>query len=493
LNGAAGNVPETERPNFVGGEWLASSGEARAILNPADESTIATVADAGPDQVAAAVRAAGEARRAWSRRPAVERGEVLRAFAERIEANADRLADLLTAEVGKPIAQAEGEVGFAAAILRYTSEWARRLQGDVVPSDEPDEVINLLRVPVGTVAAICAWNFPLALFCRKVAPALLAGNAVVAKPSELTPLSAIAATHLAEETGIPAGVLNLVCGGPETGRALVRDPGVDMVTMTGSTRAGKQILADVAENMTRVSLELGGKAPAIVLADSDLDLAVEHVLAARHLNSGQVCTSAEVVYVEEGIAATFTDRYGQAVAGLKVGDPRQGSDVGPLASSAQLEKVGAAVDAALAEGATPIVAGGRLEDRGSGYWFSPVVLADVTEGMAVAESEVFGPVTPIVAVGSMEEAIERANASRYGLSAYLFTNSYQRAMRASRDLECGEIYINRGIGEALQAHHSGHRQSGMGGEDGYYGLLRYTQVRSVYHHFGGGEERSDGI
>jgi len=490
-----GALPDTDRSAFIGGEWVAARGEARAVVNPADESTLAEVADASGEDVAAAVVAAGEAQRAWSRRPAIERGAVLSALADLLEARADELASLITAEVGKPRPQAEGEVGFATAILRFTAEWARRLQGDVVPSDEPDEVINVLRVPVGTVAAICAWNFPLALFARKVSPALLAGNAVVAKPSELTPLSALLATSLAAEAGIPPGVLNLVCGGPETGRALVADPAVDMVTMTGSTRAGKQILADVAENMTRVSLELGGKAPAIVLADADLDLAVAQVLGSRHLNSGQVCTSAEVVYAEEPVLEEFTDRYAAAVSGLSLGDPAAGADVGPLASAAQLEKVGAAVEGALADGATAVVPGGRPDDRDAGFWYSPVVLRDVRSSMAVAESEVFGPVTPIVAVASMEEAVERANASPFGLSAYLYTESYRKAMRAARDLECGELYINRGIGEALQAHHSGHRQSGMGGEDGIYGLLRYTQVRSVYHHFGPapGEETEIGI
>jgi lactaldehyde dehydrogenase/glycolaldehyde dehydrogenase len=478
-------VPDTERPAFVGGEWVATAGEAREVLDPADESTLASVADAGPEVVAAAVAAAGKAQRQWARRPAVERGAALSALADLIESRAGEFATLLCAEVGKPLPQAEGEVGFATGILRFTAEWARRLQGDIVPSDEPDETINVLRVPVGTVATICAWNFPLALFCRKAAPALLAGNAVVAKPSELTPLTAILATSLAAEAGIPAGVLNLVCGGPETGRTLVSDPGVDMVTMTGSTRAGKQILADVAENMTRVSLELGGKAPAIVLADSDLDVAVEQVLGARHLNSGQVCTSAEVVYAEAGIVDEFTERYAAAVSGLSLGDPAAGeAEIGPLASAAQLEKVEGAVSAALADGATAVVAGGRPGDREAGYWFAPAVLGDVEAGMAVAESEVFGPVTPIVAVGSLDEAIERTNSSEYGLSAYLYTESYRKAMRAARDLECGELYVNRGIGEALQAHHSGHRRSGLGGEDGIYGLLRYTQVRSVYHHFG---------
>jgi lactaldehyde dehydrogenase/glycolaldehyde dehydrogenase len=269
-----------------------------------------------------------------------------------------------------------------------------------------------------------------------------------------------------------------------------------MVTMTGSTRAGKQILADVAENVTRVSLELGGKAPAIVLADADLDLAVEQVVGSRHLNGGQVCTSAEVVYAEQGIAEEFTERYAAAVSGLRLGDPASGeADLGPLASAEQLEKVGGAVDSAVADGAVAVVEGGRPADRESGFWYSPVVLRDVDREMAVVDSEVFGPVTPIVSVSSIEEAVELTNASRFGLSAYLYTESYRKAMRAARDLECGELYINRGIGEALQAHHSGHRQSGMGGEDGIYGLHRYTQVRSVYHHFGTatGEESEDGV
>jgi lactaldehyde dehydrogenase/glycolaldehyde dehydrogenase len=479
---------------LVGGEWREGGGSPREILDPATGEALASVADADPGDVAAAVAAADEAQGGWARRPAIERGEALLALADRFEAGAEELAETITAEVGKPAEQAAGEVGFAIGILRFTAEWARRLQGDVLPSDEPDEVINLLRVPIGTVAAICAWNFPLALFCRKVAPALLAGNTVVVKPSELTPLAAIAAAEHAAEAGLPDGVLNLVCGGPETGRALVRDPRVGMVTMTGSTRAGRQILADVAPNMTRVSLELGGKAPAIVLADSDLEAAVGNVLTARHLNGGQVCTSAEVVYVEQPAVDEFSERYAAAVRGLRVGDPRGGADIGPLASEAQLQKVGGAVDEAVAAGATALVEGGRIEDRGNGFWFAPVVLGDVAPSMSVASEEVFGPVTPIVPVASMDEAIDLANASPYGLSAYLYTNDYRRAMRAARDLECGELYINRSIGEALQAHHSGHRQSGMGGEDGLYGLLRYTQVRSVYHHFGATDkEENDGV
>jgi lactaldehyde dehydrogenase/glycolaldehyde dehydrogenase len=488
-----GGADAPERTNFVDGTWRSSDGDPRAIFDPATGQTLAEVRDATPAEVQEAVAAARAAQHGWSRLPAAERGEALRAFAEAIAEHGAELSRTVTAEVGKPLAQAEGEVAFATGILRYTAEWARRLQGEVLPGDQRDEVINLLRVPVGTVAAICAWNFPLAMFARKVAPALLAGNAVVAKPSELTPLSAIAATRLAEQTGLPAGVLNLVCGGPETGRALVRSAGVNMVTMTGSTRSGKQILKDVADNVTRVSLELGGKAPAIVLADADLDVAVENVLGARHLNGGQVCTSAEVVYVEEPLLEAFTERYAEAVAGLRVGDPSDRVDIGPLASVGQLEKVQAAVDTALADGARAVLAGGRMPER-DGYWFAPVVLRDVEAEMTVAREEIFGPVTPIVSIASLDDAIELANSSPYGLSAYLFTSSYRDAMRAARDLECGELYINRGIGEALQAHHSGHRQSGLGGEDGLHGLLRYTQLRSVYHHFGAPEpERDDGL
>ncbi len=473
-----------QRTNFIAGEWLASAGAGREIHDPTHGRAIATVPDATPAEVAAAVGAARAAQEPWGRRPALERAQLLRALADRIEADGERLAATVTAEVGKPISQAAGEVGFAVAILRYTAEWALRLQGDVLPADQPDEVINVIRVPVGTVAAICAWNFPLAMLARKVAPALLAGNTVVAKPSELTPLSALAVTALAAEAGLPDGVLNLVCGGPDTGRALVGHPGVDMVSMTGSTRAGTQILADVAENLTRVSLELGGKAPAIVLADADLPAAVQQVLGARHLNGGQVCTSAEVVYVEREVLDAFSERYVRAASALRVGDPREDADIGPLVSEGHLAKVQAAVDGALAAGAQPLLAGGRDDSRGPGYWFSPVVLGGVDAQMPVAGDEVFGPVTPIVAIESLQEAIELTNASPYGLSAYLYTRNYQHAMRAARDLRCGELYINRGIGEALQAYHSGHRRSGIGGEDGLYGLLGYTQLRSVYHHFG---------
>jgi lactaldehyde dehydrogenase/glycolaldehyde dehydrogenase len=477
-------LPDLSAPHFVGGRWREAAGPERSVEDPSTGETIASLSDSTSDEVSQAVAAGRSAQADWSVLPAIERGRLLARLAQRIEDESEMLARLLAAEVGKPISQARGEVGVAAEMLRFTSEWARRLNGDVVPSDQSDELITLLRVPLGVVAAICAWNFPIALYARKAGPALLAGNAVVVKPSELTPIGSVALTRLADEAGFPPGVLNLVCGGPETGRALTSDPGVDLISMTGSARAGRQILADAAPNLTRVSLELGGKAPAIVLADADLDAAVAAVAQARHLNAGQVCTAAEVVYVQDGVKAEFTQRYEQAVGELRVGDPLEDLDLGPLASSAQLEKARAAVEQAVAQGARAVVPGDRSVEDKPGFWFVPAVLEDVTQEMAVVAAETFGPVTPIVGVGSLEDAIERANASPYGLSAYVYTTDYRTAMRAARDLDCGEVYVNRGIGEALQAHHSGHKQSGMGGEDGIYGLLRYTQVRSVYHHYG---------
>jgi lactaldehyde dehydrogenase/glycolaldehyde dehydrogenase len=476
-------LPAVDESRFVDGAWKPARGADRAVLDPSTEHELARVADATPEDVSDAVRAAREAQREWAVRPPIERARYLLALAALVDEHAEELARLVATEVGKPISQARGEVGIVAEMLRFTSEWARRLTGDVVPSDQPDEMITLLRVPLGVVGAICAWNFPLALFARKTAPALLAGNTVVVKPSELTPLGAIALMRLAEEAGFPPGVLNLVCGGPETGRALTTNPGVDLVTMTGSVRAGKQILADAAPNMTRVSLELGGKAPAIVLADADLDTAVPAVVMARHLNAGQVCTAAEVVYVDTAVRDEFTERYVEAVGQIAVGDPLSDPDMGPLASAAQRDKVSGAVDAALAAGARQLHRGDAPADR-PGYWYGPVVLDDVHADMEILRGETFGPVTPIVGVDSLEDAVAHANSSPYGLSAYLYTRDYRTAMRAARDLECGVLYINRSIGEALQAHHSGHKQSGMGGEDGIYGLLRYTQVRSVYHAFG---------
>jgi lactaldehyde dehydrogenase/glycolaldehyde dehydrogenase len=445
------------------------------------------VASATPADVDAALAAARAAQREWGRAPAGIRGGQVRKIAELIRANADELARSLTAEVGKPLAAAYAELEWAANYADYMAGWDRRIEGEIVQSDNPDETIHLLRVPVGVVAAITAWNFPIALFVRKVAPALVTGNAVVIKASEVTPLSTAELVRILDEVlEVPRGVLNLVSGGSEVGHALVTNPRTNMVTFTGHRDTGKAVMVDAAQNLTRVSLELGGKAPAIVWSDADLERAVEAVSIARHTNSGQVCTSAERVIVHSSVYEEFVARYTAVATALRLGDPMEDVDMGPLVSESQYAKTAQAVDRARAEGATVATGGGRPrgEQFARGYWFEPTVLVGVHPAMQVMREEVFGPVTPITRANSFEEAFGIANDSRYGLSAFVFTSDYRTAMKAAQELDFGELYINRSHGEQVQAHHSGHKESGFGGEDGKHGILRYTQLRSVYHHYG---------
>lgn len=467
---------------YVGGEWLEGDGTAIRDVNPSTEATLATLGSASPAQMDRALALAKEAQPRWAAEGFVRRGQYLERIADLLDERADGLAQILALEVGKPLSQGIGELAWAAQTLRYQADWSRKLTGEVLQSDNPDEAIHLLRVPVGVVVAICAWNFPMAMFFRKISPALLAGNSVVIKSSETTPLSALALMALIEEVDLPRGVLNVVTGAREVGAYLAGHPLADLITLTGSVGAGKAVMAAASQNLTRVSLELGGKAPAIVWKDADLDVAVPALVLARHLNSGQVCTCSERLYVHEEVYDEFLDRYCAAVRQLNVGDPFTDVDMGPLVSQAQLQKVNSMVSEALDAGAS--LAFDPAPPVGDqGYWFSPTVLTGVTQSMSVMQREVFGPVSPIMKVSSLDEALRLANDSIYGLSGYVFSTSYDVIMRVSRELECGEIYINRTLGEASNAHHSGHKQSGIGGEDGYHGLLRYTAIRSVYHQY----------
>lgn len=473
---------------YVAGGWSTGSGEPVEVLNPADESVLTVLPSSGEADVRDALGAARAAQRDWARAGAIARGAHLRELADVIRVNREELAALLVAEVGKPRSQAEGEVDFAEALVRYSAEWDRRLEGEILPGEGPGETVHLLRAPVGVVAAICPWNFPLAVLCRKLAPALLTGNTVVAKPSEVTPLSTLALARLIDERlELPAGVFNVVCGARETGRALVRSQLTSMVSFTGHRDTGKGIMAEAAANLTRVALELGGKAPAIVWSDADLDLAVTAISEARHANAGQVCTCAERVLVHRDVAEEFTERYVAAAESLVLGDPGAGAvDMGPLVSAAQLAKTEAAVVRAIEQGATVRSGGGRPAggEFARGYWHTPTVLIDVDPGMEVMREETFGPVTPIAPVGSLEEALAVANDSRYGLSAYLFSRDYETVMRTVDELDFGEIYVNRTLGESVHAHHAGYRESGIGGEDGKWGLMRYTQIKTAYHRHG---------
>jgi lactaldehyde dehydrogenase/glycolaldehyde dehydrogenase len=481
------NVPNVDAPLFVNGSWRKASGPGIDVFDPTNGSVLAVVPSATPADVHDALESASKAQQAWARMPAPQRGALLRKMAAVIDQFHDELASLIVAEVGKPFAQAADEVDFAAGFLRYNAEWDRRLEGEILPGDTAGEVINLLRVPVGVVVAICPWNFPLAVLCRKLGPALVTGNTFVMKPSEISPLSTIAFVHLVDEhVGLPPGVVNLVTGAGPTGQALVDDELSSLISFTGHRDTGKAVMARAAAHLTRVSLELGGKAPAIVWHDADLDLAVRSILAARHTNSGQVCTSAERVLVHRDLLEPFTQRYVAAVEALRVGDPRGDVDMGPLVSAMQFEKTTAAVAIALHEGASVLTGGGRPEgDQFSrGYWFAPTVLRQISPEMSVMIEETFGPVTPIIGIDSLDEAVGIANSSRYGLSAYVFSRDYQTVMRTVNELDFGEIYVNRTLGESIHAHHAGYKESGIGGEDGKWGLLRYTQVKTAYHHYG---------
>jgi lactaldehyde dehydrogenase/glycolaldehyde dehydrogenase len=481
------SVTQAETPLYIAGSWRPASGPAIDVFDPRNETVLASPASATIAEVHEALVAARHAQRDWARRPAASRGELIRGAADLILKHRDLLARLISQEVGKPLAQAYGEVAFAEGFLRYNAEWDRRLEGEILPGDSPDETIHLLRVPLGVVGAICPWNFPLAVLCRKLGPALVTGNTIVIKPSEISPLATLAFVQLVHEhLDLPPGVINLVTGAGTTGQALVDDPLTSLISFTGHRDTGKSVMARASANLTRVSLELGGKAPAIVWKDADLDVAIPAILAARHTNCGQVCTAAERVLVHHDLLETFTERYVAAAQALTVGDPLADSDLGPLVSAAQFEKTSAAVALARREGARVLTGGGRPEgsDFESGYWFAPTVLRDVSPAMSVMIEETFGPVTPILGIESIEEAIEIANASRYGLSAYLFSRDYPTVMKTVNDLDFGEIYVNRTLGESIHAHHAGYKESGIGGEDGKWGLLRYTQVKTAYHHYG---------
>ncbi|HEY4214710.1 MAG TPA: aldehyde dehydrogenase family protein [Steroidobacteraceae bacterium] len=481
------SLPKTDTPLYIAGSWRAASGPSFDVFDPSNEKVLVKMPSASATEVHEALAAAKKAQFDWAHTPAPQRGTFIRGAADLIKNNREMLARLVSQEVGKPLEQAYGEIDFAEGFLRYNAEWDRRLEGEILPADSKGETIHLLRVPLGVVSAICPWNFPLAVLCRKLGPALVTGNTIVIKASEISPLSTMAFVQLVHDhLKLPPGVINLVTGAGAVGQALVDDPLTSLVSFTGHRDTGRNVMIRAAANFTRVSLELGGKAPAIVWKDADLDVAVPAIIAARHTNCGQVCTAAERVLVHSSLVKSFTEKYIAAAQALKVGDPLKGSDMGPLVSEAQFKKTSAAVALARKEGATVLTGGGRPEGAAyqAGYWFAPTVLGNVTAAMSVMIEETFGPVTPIIGIDSIEEAIGIANKSRYGLSAYLFSRDYGTVMRTVNDLDFGEIYINRTLGESIHAHHAGYKESGMGGEDGRWGLLRYTQIKTAYHHYG---------
>ncbi|WP_239495255.1 aldehyde dehydrogenase [Salinicola halophilus] len=474
---------------FIDGEWITGGGEPLDVHNPATGETVARVSLADEAMADRALKAAQAAFPAWSRKTAVERADHLYKLVELIQENRDRLARLITTEQGKPLVESDADVGMCCDLIRFAAENTRRLEGDIIPADDPDEQIWIQKVPHGVVVGITAWNFPAALVGRKLGPALAAGNTIVLKPSEETPLTALELVELARQAGIPKGVINLINGrGRDVGNHLVTSPITQLVSMTGSVRGGREINKAAAEHLKIVRLELGGKAPFIVMDDAELDPAVDAAIASRFNNCGQVCTCNERMYVQSGIFDKFLERFQQRVEALKVGNPLTDSDVdmGPKINRAELDKIHDMVQHAQSQGAELLTGGERLTggEYDKGNYYAPTILTGVNNDMDIMKEEIFGPVAPVMKVESFEQAMEYANASEYGLSAYVFTQNVKRLMALTRELDFGEIYVNRGGGESVQGFHKGYRNSGLGGEDGKYGLEAYVKSKTMYVHHG---------
>lgn len=468
--------------NFIDGKFVDQGPDEVSVFNPASGELLGRVPNSDDAAVDAAVLAARKAQAGWEKLPAIQRAGYLRKISAKIRENSRKLADIIVREQGKVQGLAEVEVNFTADYIDYMAEWARRLEGEVLTSDRPNETMLLLRKPIGVVAGILPWNFPFFLIARKLAPALVTGNTIVIKPSEETPLNAFMFAELVAETDLPAGVFNLVGGyGRTTGEALISHPQVDLITFTGSVGTGSHIMQVAGKSLTRVNLELGGKAPAIVLADADLDLAAKAIFDSRVINTGQVCNCAERVYVERAVYDDLVARLKVLFESTRYGDPALEKDLhmGPLINQGALDKVAAAVDLAKQQGAH-VVTGGAIADREAGFHYQPTLLTNAHADMDIMRKETFGPVLPIQIVDSLSEAIALANDSEYGLTSSIYTSNINAALKASRELKFGETYINRENFEAMQGFHAGRRKSGIGGADGKHGLYEFTETHVVY-------------
>ncbi len=478
------NTPDLLRAAaLIDGEPVAGSIELPAV-SPIDEQPLGVMKASDAAIVAGALDAAKRAQPSWGRKSAIERGLVLRKWAAAVAAARRRLALLLCREIGKPLFESFGEIDFAVALLQYAAEFDRRIDGILLSPERRDEQMWIAPEPIGVVAAIITWNAPIALTVRKLAPALIAGNTVVLKPHELGSFAALEVVKLGLSSGLPRSVVNVVVGpGDTVGAALASSAVPGLLTFTGGRVAAKAIAARAAAHLPMMSLEMGGKAPFVVLEDCDLDEAATVAVTAKIRNCGQSCVANERVLVHRSVAAAFMERLTSRFSALRVGDPRDRSiQIGPKVSSAELTRVERLVDRAKEAGARALAGGHRLRggsfDRG--YWYAPTLLADVTPEMEVMQEEIFGPVLPVVEIGSLDEAIVMANRSDYGLSACVFTNDVRRVMRVLRELECGEVYINRAPGEAVHGFHSGWKHSGAGGDDGVLGLQQYLRRKTVY-------------
>jgi len=468
---------------LIDGEMV-TCGKTIPVLNPATEEVISEVPEADAPLVDEAVRAAARAQDGWAKLPAIKRAAHLREISAAIRRQREHLARVITEEQGKILPLALVEVDFSADYIDYMAEMARRYEGEIIQSDRPGENILLYKAPIGVIGGILPWNFPFFLIVRKMAPALITGNTIVIKPSQETPNNACEFAKIVAESSLPKGVFNLVTGtGRTVGEALAAHPGVGMISLTGSVEAGAAAMRAAAPNITKVSLELGGKAPAIVMADANLDIAVKAIRDSRIINTGQVCNCAERAYVHESIAEEFAERMKAAMGQVRSGNPFEaGMDMGPLVSQDQLTRVESAVEQATKDGAK-VAFGGERERRGKGYYYKPTVLTGCRQQTAIMQKEIFGPVLPIATFNDLDEAIALANDCEYGLTSSIYTQNLDVAMRAANELKFGETYVNRENFEAMQGFHAGWRKSGIGGADGKHGLEEFLQTHVVYMNY----------
>jgi len=474
-------VDEVPKQLLIGGQWRdASGGATLSVEDPSTGESLCEVADATPEDAKAALEAACDAQADWAATPPNERSEILHRAFLALNERADELALLMTLEMGKSIAESKAEIAYSAEFFRWFSGEALRIDGYYKVAGNGASRVLVMRQPVGPCYFITPWNFPNAMGTRKVGPAIAAGCTMVIKPAQQTPLSMLALAKLLEDCGLPPGVLNVVVGSSssEISKPIISDPRLRKLSFTGSTEVGRKLIAQAADNVLKVSMELGGNAPFLIFDDADLDDAIEGAMLAKMRNIGEACTSANRFHVAESVADEFAEKLAQRMSGLRLGrGTEEGVDVGPLIDEDQRQKVSELVNDAIGKGATAVI-GGQARD-GSGYFYEPTVLGDVPEGARVLTEEIFGPVAPVKGFGSEEEAVAAANATEYGLVAYVYTSDLKRALRVSEGLETGMIGLNQGMVSNAGAPFGGVKQSGIGREGGNEGIHEFLETKYV--------------
>lgn len=467
--------------SYINGAWVdADNGATFAVTNPVDDSNIAQVADLGRAEVARAIDAADAAQAGWAAKLASERYSILMEWYRLIMANQEDLAKLITAEMGKPLKESRGEVAYGASFIQWFAEEAKRIYGDTIPQHQADKRIVVIKQPIGVVGSITPWNFPLAMITRKLAPGLAAGCTCVARPAELTPLTALALAELAEQAGFPKGVFNVVTGSDSSamGKELCENDKVRKITFTGSTRVGSILMEQCAGTIKKMSLELGGNAPFLVFDDADIDEAIEGAIICKFRNAGQTCVCANRIYVQAGVYDEFATKLAARVAQMVVGNGTDAdTDIGPLISGPALKKVQEHLDDAVSKGAT-IIQGGTASDQG-GTFFNPTVVTGVTQDMKVAQEETFGPMAPLFKFETEEEGIKLANDTIFGLAAYYYTRDIGRVWRVGEALEYGIVGLNTGLISTEVAPFGGVKQSGLGREGSKYGIEEYLELKYI--------------